>query len=1097
MSAEERQKTASPGSASAGGDGSILLGGAGAEPGQDPLVGKRFGNCLLQRRIGAGAMGYVYLAHHVGLNKPVAIKIMSAELIGTVGNVQRFLREAQMAASLEHPNVVQVFDVGEANGLYYLAMQFVEGRSLDKLLESKGKLDVREANNIVKKIALALGAAHKLGIVHRDIKPANVLLSKDGQIKVADFGLARSNDSGQSLSLTGQIVGTPYYMSPEQAQGIPVDSRADLYSLGATWYHLVTGRRPFEGDTPISIILKHVNEECLPPDQVDPAVPPAVSQLIMKLLAKKPEDRFPTGEDVVRALVAVDAAAQAGGTSTSGGLAPAEKILELGGESMLDLFSPGAGSATRLAAPGPEAARILELGGESLLDMGPTPARPAPAAPPPPPKPETGRPTSVTISKDYKTSDNSPEGQLKAEGKPVVGKYLLLREIQKEDDDLSIWEAENVRTHARVALRLLTGHDSDRIRAFYKLAAEGTHLKHPNILHIIECHSDTDAKGRVTHFMAVEFVSGLPLEAVVSARMLPQKQLIQLCEQIAQALEFAHQKGKPNLTLSPREVQVEPPSRAIISYHNFGPSQKDEGRAKAEALDAAPFLAPEQVPNVEAAPDATTDVYRLGAILYWIVTGKPPFEASSLADYYKKILSVEPKSPKDLDPKVDAELDKIITTAMRKEKELRYAKAADLADALRKYLKTEAKEAPAAVTTRRIVKKTLKARIQIFLKTYRRGVILGGSAAAILIAGLVGLAVLRRRWAADALADELGRARLEALNRYSDGKYEEALSAAKRALGYFAGDQAMSNLAKTCQRRIHEASVLREAGLLEEAGGKGDEAAFLDRLTHLDRAVKALRSTMSPTPVADEASSLAAAGIGALGTGDLDDAVSLLEKAAALEWKDPAAGLALARAYFARLAQASAVARMMGSPGDRDPRSTEWLTKMVETMERPTQPAREGVESDLADLYAAAGRGELERVKALATSLLRRTPGPSASAEALAIRGWASNDDLADLDASIQARRTQSTAYVLRAQRLAERGRAADAAADLSVAAKLYPNQAIFPFLRSKARHSAGDLEGAMTDLTRVKLQVGRAWEYQAQLDLLERAIPERVTPPK
>jgi hypothetical protein len=166
-------------------------------------------------------------------------------------------------------------------------------------------------------------------------------------------------------------------------------------------------------------------------------------------------------------------------------------------------------------------------------------------------------------------------------------------------------------------------------------------------------------------------------------------------------------------------------------------------------------------------------------------------------------------------------------------------------------------------------------------------------------------------------------------------------------------------------------------------------------------------------------------------------------------------------------------------------------------MERPTQPAREGVESDLADLYAATGRGELERVKALAAALTRRSPGPAATSEALLLRAWAAADDLADLDASIQARRTQSTAYVLRAQRLAERGRAGDAAADLSVPAKLYPNQPIYPFLRAKARHSAGDSEGAMTDVTRVKLQVGRNWEYQAPLELLERALPERVAPPK
>src|SRR6185295_6082967 len=156
----------------------------------DALTGTRIGNCVLQRQIGKGGMGAVYLAHHTGLNTPVAIKIMSAALIGSPANIQRFMREAQMAASLEHPNVVQVFDVGEANGLYYLAMQYVVGSSLDKVLEERGRLPLNEAVPIVKGVARALDAARQKGVVHRDIKPANILLTKDGAVKVVDFGLA-------------------------------------------------------------------------------------------------------------------------------------------------------------------------------------------------------------------------------------------------------------------------------------------------------------------------------------------------------------------------------------------------------------------------------------------------------------------------------------------------------------------------------------------------------------------------------------------------------------------------------------------------------------------------------------------------------------------------------------------------------------------------------------------------------------------------------------------------------------------------------------------------------------------------------------------
>src|SRR6185295_3105232 len=236
----------------------------------DALIGTRIGNCMLQRQIGKGGMGAVYLAHHVGLNKPVAIKIMSAALIGSQTNIARFMREAQLAASLEHPNVVQVFDVGESGGLYYLAMQYVVGSALDRVLEERGRLPLADAVPIVKGVARALDAANEKGVVHRDIKPANILLTKEGAVKVVDFGLARASDANEGLSMSGQIVGTPFYMSPEQAQGMALDIRSDLYSLGATFYHLITGERVFEGETALAILLKHINEQPRPPHELVP-----------------------------------------------------------------------------------------------------------------------------------------------------------------------------------------------------------------------------------------------------------------------------------------------------------------------------------------------------------------------------------------------------------------------------------------------------------------------------------------------------------------------------------------------------------------------------------------------------------------------------------------------------------------------------------------------------------------------------------------------------------------------------------------------------------------------------------------------------------
>jgi len=339
-----------------------------APSGADPLIGSRIGNCILQREIGKGGMGAVYLAHHVGLNKPVAIKILSAALIGSAANVLRFLREAQMAASIEHPNVVQVFDVGEANGQYYLAMQYVFGSSLDKVLEERGRLPLSETIPIVKGVARALDAARLKGVIHRDIKPANILMTDDGAVKVVDFGLARGGDPSDSLSTPGQIVGTPFYMSPEQAQGIVLDPRSDLYSLGATFYHLVTGRRAFEGETALAIMMKHLQEPPPPLHEVCPGLAPAVSHVVLTMMAKNPEDRYPTGEAIVQALYAL-ASGRPAPTPKPGIASPR---LPAGGETPPDAGRP---------APRPSPAEaILALGGETMLDMGGGPPRRAAAA---------------------------------------------------------------------------------------------------------------------------------------------------------------------------------------------------------------------------------------------------------------------------------------------------------------------------------------------------------------------------------------------------------------------------------------------------------------------------------------------------------------------------------------------------------------------------------------------------------------------------------------------------------------------------------------------------------------------------------------------
>ncbi|MDQ7778590.1 MAG: protein kinase [Planctomycetota bacterium] len=260
----------------------------------DQLIGKTVGKCRILKLLGRGGMGAVYLGKHLTLNKPVAVKILpptSDDPQQTL--VKRFVREAQQAAKLEHTNVVQVYDVGLQSGIYYIVMQYIAGQTVEDIVHKRGRLPVAEALPLAHQAALGLAAAHEHKIIHRDIKPSNLLVDTSGRLKVADFGLSREVHSDSSLSQTGQILGTPKFMSPEQARGErEVDARADIYSLGATLFYMVTGRAVFEGETPISVVIKHVTDP--PPllSSVLPGVPAELEAILRRMLAKSPAERY-------------------------------------------------------------------------------------------------------------------------------------------------------------------------------------------------------------------------------------------------------------------------------------------------------------------------------------------------------------------------------------------------------------------------------------------------------------------------------------------------------------------------------------------------------------------------------------------------------------------------------------------------------------------------------------------------------------------------------------------------------------------------------------------------------------------------------------
>ncbi len=263
----------------------------------DSLIDTLFdGRYRIERKLGAGGMADVYLAEDQELGRRVAIKILNSRHGNDDQFIERFRREAKNAAALNHPNIVSIYDRGEAEDTYYIAMEFLDGRTLKELIIGRGAAPINVAVEYARQILSALRFAHRHGIVHRDIKPHNVLVDGEGRVKVTDFGIARAGTS--QMTETGSIVGTAQYLSPEQARGGEVDPRSDLYSLGIVLYELLTGETPFNGETPVEIAMKHLSTAPQPPSKLRPDISPELDMVVLRALAKNPDDRYQSADEM-------------------------------------------------------------------------------------------------------------------------------------------------------------------------------------------------------------------------------------------------------------------------------------------------------------------------------------------------------------------------------------------------------------------------------------------------------------------------------------------------------------------------------------------------------------------------------------------------------------------------------------------------------------------------------------------------------------------------------------------------------------------------------------------------------------------------------
>lgn len=263
----------------------------------DQVFGGRY---AVIERVGTGGMAEVYRARDDLLGREVAIKVLHERYSRDRSFVERFRREAQSAANLNHPNIVALYDYGADGDTYFIVMEFIEGRSLSEIIAAEGALLPERAADIASDVAKALDRAHSNGLVHRDVKPGNIMITNNGQTKVTDFGIARalSGDGEQTMTQTGMVIGTAAYLSPEQAQGNTIDGRSDVYSLGVVLYEMLTGQAPFTGDTPLAIAYKHVRENPDPPSSMNADVPAGLDAITMKALAKNPDNRYSSATEM-------------------------------------------------------------------------------------------------------------------------------------------------------------------------------------------------------------------------------------------------------------------------------------------------------------------------------------------------------------------------------------------------------------------------------------------------------------------------------------------------------------------------------------------------------------------------------------------------------------------------------------------------------------------------------------------------------------------------------------------------------------------------------------------------------------------------------
>ena len=652
----------------------------------DNLLGQQFGSYRILKKLGQGGMGAVYQAENVGLKRKVALKILPPDLAASNPQyAQRFLREAQSQAALEHPNVVPIYAVGNEAGCHFIEMQFLSGGSGADLLKQPVPIDTAAA--IIRGAAQGLAAAHRKKLVHRDVKPENLLLSDEGLAKVADFGLAKATNVDSGLTAAGQVLGTPYYMSPEQCRANALDGRSDVYSLGVTFYHLLTGQRPFVAESVMALMYEHCRTLPRSPREIRPEIPDAIANVCLKAMEKAAENRYQTMEELVADL----------DTALTGQRPAAEKVAKVTAPQRVEADPPPPPQpkmVTRTVCPKCNAAyKVPEVNERSRLRCARCRTVFSVA------KQAARRRARPRVEDETAGAERTTERTANSRfpDAPVVGDVIGDCEISGvlgEGGMGIVYRAVRRILKRQLALKVLPKSvcvvAPKYVARFIIEAQSAARLAHPNIVTVYNVGKDGDHV-----FMEMELVQGRPLSDIIERGPMGELEAIRITKTTCDALAYAHKRGIVHRDIKPANIMLT--SDGTVKIADFGLAgnvwdRRESGLTKdatatpvdasqeGEIMGTPAYMSPQQCRGEPV--DGRTDVYALGATLYALLCGRPPFSDSSPAVVFAKHQREPIPDIRAINPKVSETTWAVIRKAMAKDLPDRYQGCEEMSAAL-------------------------------------------------------------------------------------------------------------------------------------------------------------------------------------------------------------------------------------------------------------------------------------------------------------------------------------------------------------------------------------------------------------------------------